>query len=197
MSTRLHIVRHRVSGGSWRQVDLQRNIYSLTWPTWLGAVLITDLRIYALTCSLVLHDLPPSSVGYVWAILHTVKKMKNVSISSSTQINDYEQGTVYSAEYQLQCTGNYGENFGILQGFHKACPTNAHRGTEITPFASFHIEPIWSWRWQFPESHHCQWWDVEPRKTFSSDYVIIALTKLKSWTSIQASEEDNFFLAKE
>ena len=52
------------------------------------------------------------------------------------ELADYNQGTVYRAEYWLQCIGNNGDNVGISQSLHQVGPTNAHTGTERTPYAS-------------------------------------------------------------
>ena len=52
------------------------------------------------------------------------------------EFEDYKQGTVYKAEYWLQCIGNNGGNTGILLSLHQQGPMNAHIGTERTPYAS-------------------------------------------------------------
>lgn len=56
---------------------------------------------------------------------------------------DYDDGTVYGAEYQLQYIGNYSGNIGISQSLHQVGPPNAHRGLERTLYASLSkpIEP--------------------------------------------------------
>ena len=53
---------------------------------------------------------------------------------------DYDQGTVYGAEYQLQS----GVTMGISQSSHLVAPMNAHTETERTLYASLSgpIEPI-------------------------------------------------------
>ena len=61
---------------------------------------------------------------------------------------DYDQWTVYRAEYQLQCVGNDGGNVEISWSLHQVCPTNARTGTERTPYASLSgpTEPIRDWK---------------------------------------------------
>ena len=57
---------------------------------------------------------------------------------------DYDQGTVYGAEYLLQWVRNNGGSIGILQSLHQVCPTDAHVGTVRTLYASLSgpTEPI-------------------------------------------------------
>ena len=57
---------------------------------------------------------------------------------------DYTQGTVYGAEYQLQCVGNDGDNTGISKSLHQVGPMNLHTGTERTQYAGLSgpTEPI-------------------------------------------------------
>jgi len=45
---------------------------------------------------------------------------------------DYDQKTLYEAEYWLQCNGKNGGNIGILQILCQVDPTNAHAGRERT-----------------------------------------------------------------
>ena len=56
----------------------------------------------------------------------------------------YDQGTVYRAEYRLQCIGNDDDNVGVLQSLHKVGPVDAHVGSERAVRASLSgpIEPI-------------------------------------------------------
>ena len=42
---------------------------------------------------------------------------------------DYDYGTVYGAEYRLQCVGSVGGNVRISQSLRQVGPTNAHTGT--------------------------------------------------------------------
>ena len=71
------------------------------------------------------------------------------------ELVDDKLGTVYRAEYWLQCIGN-GGSVGISQILSQVDPTNAHTGTEWTLHASLSgpIESIWDWRWQFPGLYH-------------------------------------------
>jgi len=64
------------------------------------------------------------------------------------------------AEHQFQCIGNNGGNVGISQSLRQVGPPNAHTGTERTPHASLSgpTDPIPSWSWQFPGSHHYWLW---------------------------------------
>jgi len=72
---------------------------------------------------------------------------------------DYDQGTEYRAEYQLQCIGSNG-NTGIFHSLLLVDPTSAYTGTERTPYSTLpgSNEPIQCWRWQFSRSH-CHQWD--------------------------------------
>ena len=49
---------------------------------------------------------------------------------------DYDQGTVYGAEYQLQCVGNDGGSVGILQGLCQVNSMNAYTGSERTTYTN-------------------------------------------------------------
>ena len=52
------------------------------------------------------------------------------------ELVDYGHEIVYGAKNQLQYVGNDDGNIGILQSLHQVSPTNAHRGTERTLYAS-------------------------------------------------------------
>jgi len=60
------------------------------------------------------------------------------------ELLDYNQGTLYGDEYQLQCIGNDCGNARILQSLQHVGPTDAYIETERTPYASSSgpIEPI-------------------------------------------------------
>ena len=83
-------------------------------------------------------------------------KMKSILVCSSM---DYSHGTMFRAEYWLQCVRNDGGNVGISQSLHQVDPMSAHTGKERTPYASLSgpTEPIRGWRRQFPGSCHYQW----------------------------------------
>ena len=72
------------------------------------------------------------------------------------ELVDYDERTVYRAEHQLQCIGNDSGTVGMSESLRQVGPTSDHTGAERILYANFSgpIEPIWGWRWQFPESHH-------------------------------------------
>ena len=80
-----------------------------------------------------------------------------VEVEPSHELGDYDEGTVYRAEYWLHCIGNDDGNVGISQSLCKVGTMNAH--TERTLYASLlgPTESIWGWKWQFTGSR-CYWW---------------------------------------
>ena len=89
--------------------------------------------------------------GYAQLSHHEVR---NISISSFAWIRRLWTGNEYGAEYWLQCIQNDCSS--------QMCPMNTHTGTERKSQASLSqtFEPVWGWRWQFPESHHYWWQNV-------------------------------------
>jgi len=75
---------------------------------------------------------------------------------------DYDQRTVFGAEYCFRCIASDGGSVGILQSSHQVGCMNALTETERTPYTSLSgpTESIWCWRCQFPASHHYCWWDM-------------------------------------
>ena len=74
------------------------------------------------------------------------------------ELADYDQGTVYRAQYWPKCLGNNGGNVGILQSLHQVDPTNAHTAVALkkSTVCKF-IRAYWTkqgWRWRFPASCH-------------------------------------------
>ena len=88
--------------------------------------------------------------------------MKRDSVSSSAWTSELWPWNYVWSCYQLRCVGNDSGNVGISQSLHQVFPMNVHTGAERTLYAGLSgpIGPIWSWRWQFPGSHHYWWQDV-------------------------------------
>ena len=73
-------------------------------------------------------------------ICHTTKQRMCQS-THPHELVDYDQGTVYRAEYWLNRIGNAGGNFGIPLDLCRMGLMNTHTFTEITPSANL-SEPI-------------------------------------------------------
>jgi len=57
-------------------------------------------------------------------------KWRGSQSSHPCKLTDYNQRTVYRAEYWLQYVGNDGGNLGILQSLCQVGPMNVHKGKE-------------------------------------------------------------------
>ena len=75
--------------------------------------------------------------------------------------------TIRELHMELNISSNALKTVVVTLKHHKVCVTWVPwmlTGTERTLYASLSgsIEPIQSWRWQFPELYHYQWWDKVP-----------------------------------
>jgi len=89
--------------------------------------------------------------------MHRCRTMKwNVSWSSHQRKSaDYKQGTVFGAEYWLQCVGNYGGNIGIY--FRWVSQMLTQEKKEDYANLSGPAEQTQGWRGQFPGLYLYQW----------------------------------------
>ena len=67
----------------------------------------------------------------------TTKKRRESPLAHLHRLAEYDKGTVYWAEYWLQCVGNNDSNVGISQSLHQVGPVITHAGTERPPLASY------------------------------------------------------------
>ena len=87
-------------------------------------------------------------------------EIKSILISSFTQIGGLWSGNCVQSWILLQCLENWHKwniaKFAV-DGSHEFSYMNKNM---LHVGLSEPVKPIESWRWQFPGSHHYQWWEA-------------------------------------